>query len=133
MLVAMTHNGTHWRCLGIQSSFRPKQKIVNEQKINIMNLSTKEIGQPEQEPNNEQKADSQQVSPSIANAVLPAVLRPKMGSEALQLLKDGKDIEVENEYVFDLMRYAERKERNISFKCRVNMLNQGWTVIQHGR
>jgi hypothetical protein len=33
-----------------------------------MNQSTKEIGQPEQEPNNEQTADSQQVSPSIANA-----------------------------------------------------------------
>jgi hypothetical protein len=35
-----------------------------------MNLSTKEIGQPEQETSNEQKADNQQVSPSIANAVL---------------------------------------------------------------
>ena len=35
-----------------------------------MNQSTKEIGQPEQEPNNEQKADEKQVSPSIANALV---------------------------------------------------------------
>ena len=33
-----------------------------------MNLSTKEIGQPEPKLTNEQKADSSQVSPSIANA-----------------------------------------------------------------
>ena len=49
-------------------NFLPEQKIVNEQKINIMNQSTNEAGQPEQEPDNEQKADSSQVSPSIANA-----------------------------------------------------------------
>jgi len=34
-----------------------------------MNQSLKEIGQPEQVPNNEQKADEKQVSPSIANAM----------------------------------------------------------------
>lgn len=64
------------------------------------------------------------------NTLLPDAIRPKMASEALELLKSGKGIEVENEYVFDLMRYVERKERNISFKCHVNQLNQGWTVIR---
>ena len=39
-----------------------------------MNQSSKEIGQPEQQMNNEQTADNQQVSPSIANAVLYAGL-----------------------------------------------------------
>ena len=67
------------------------------------------------------------------NTVLPAVLRPKMGGEALKLLKEGKTIEVENEFVFDLMRFVERKESNFRFTCRVNKLNQGWTVIEHGR
>src|SRR5690606_7858338 len=68
----------------------------------------------------------------VDNTVLPAVLRPKMGGEALKLLKEGKTIEVENEFVFDLMRFVERKESNFIFTCRVNKLNQGWTVIEHG-
>lgn len=67
------------------------------------------------------------------NTVLPAVLRPKMGGDALKLLKEGKTIEVENEFVFDLMRFVERKESNFRFTCKVNKLNQGWTVIEHGR
>lgn len=67
------------------------------------------------------------------NTVLPAVLRPKMGGEALKLLKEEKTIEVENEFVFDLMRFVERKESNFKFTCKVNKLNQGWTVIEHGR
>ena len=71
--------------------------------------------------------------PNSINTLLPAVLSPKMASEALDLLKSGNDIEIENDYVFDLMRYVERKESNIAFKCRVNQLNQGWTVIQHSR
>ena len=56
--------------------------------------------------------------------------RPKMASEALGLLKSNIDIEIENEYVFDLMRYVRSKEGDISFKCKVNKINQGWTVIK---
>jgi hypothetical protein len=76
---------------------------------------------------------SEQVAPPDAKHLLPAVLRPKMGGDALKLLKEGKTIEVENEFVFDLMRFVERKESNFRFTCRVNKLNQGWTVIEHGR
>ena len=75
--------------------------------------------------NTEQNFKNSTESPNDGDTVLPAVLRPKMASEALDLLKFGNDIEVENEYVFDLMRYVEMKEINISFKCRVNQLNQG--------
>ncbi len=81
----------------------------------------------------EQEDEVTTSSRNDGNTVLPAVLRPKMASEALDILKSNNDIEIENEYVFDLMRYVERKERNISFKCKVNQLNQGWTVIQHSR
>ena len=35
-----------------------------------MNLTTNEAGQPEQKTNSEQNADSQQVSPSIVNALV---------------------------------------------------------------
>ena len=78
-------------------------------------------------------ADTEQVAPPDAYTLLPAVLRPKMGGEALKLLKEGKTIEVENEFVFDLMRFVERKESDFRFTCRVNKLNQGWTVIEYGR
>jgi len=58
------------------------------------------------------------------------IQRPKMASEALGLLKSNIDIEIENEYVFDLMRFVRRKEGDISFKCKVNHFNKGWTVIK---
>ena len=83
--------------------------------------------------NSEQNVQPTSESGNSTKPVLPAVIRPKMASEALDLLKLSNDIEVENEYVFDLMRYVEMKESNISFKCRVNQLNQGWTVIQRVR
>lgn len=81
----------------------------------------------------EQKVETNTEAAIVGNTVLPDVLRPKMGGEALKLLKEGKTIEVENEFVFDLMRFVERKESNFRFTCRVNKLNQGWTVIEHGR
>lgn len=49
-------------------NFSPEQKIVNEQKINIMNLSTKEIGQPELKLNSEPEADSPPSAQVSANA-----------------------------------------------------------------
>jgi hypothetical protein len=83
--------------------------------------------------NKGQKVETSTETAIVGNTVLPAVLRPKMGGEALKLLKEGKTIEVENEFVFDLMRFVERKESNFRFTCKVNKLNQGWTVIDHGR
>ena len=65
--------------------------------------------------------------------LLPAVLRPKTADEAIKFLEENKTIEIESIYVFDLMRYVQEKKRNFRFTCKVNELNQGWTVIQHCR
>jgi len=56
--------------LGHSKLFSPEQKIVNEQKINIMNKSKIEIGQPEQEPINEQKAELLPSAQVSANALV---------------------------------------------------------------
>ena len=68
-----------------------------------------------------------------ANTLLPAVLRPKTAGEALKLLEGNITIEIESIYAFDLMRYVQAKKSNFKFTCKVNQLNQGWTVIQHCR
>jgi uncharacterized protein related to proFAR isomerase len=65
--------------------------------------------------------------------LLPDVLRPKTAAEAIKLLEENKTIEFESIYVFDLMRYVKTKKSNFRFTCRVNQLNEGWTVIQHCR
>ena len=63
-----------------------------------------------------------------ANTLLPAV-RPAMASEALQLLKEGKEIEIHNETVFELMRYFEKAERNLKLRFQFNRDNEGWTIV----
>ena len=63
-----------------------------------------------------------------ANTLLPAV-RPAMASEALQLLKEGKEIDIHNETVFELMRYFKKAERNLKLRFRFNRDNEGWTVV----
>ncbi len=62
--------------------------------------------------------------------VLATVLRPQMANEALELIEQGKEIEMENQYVFAFMRCAENNRRkNLKFRCSVNKYNQGWTAI----
>lgn len=62
--------------------------------------------------------------------MLSTVLRPQMASEALDLIEQGKEIEMENQYVFAFMRCVENhKMRNLKFKCSINKHNQGWTAI----
>lgn len=68
-----------------------------------------------------------------ANRLLPAVQRPKIASEALKLLKEGIQVEMETGKVFDFMRYVEKAERNFSFRCYVNEFTEGYTVLKHGR
>lgn len=72
-------------------------------------------------------------SQNNANALLPAVQRPKMASEALQLLKEGIQVEMQTGKVFDFMRYVEKAERNFSFRCYVNKFTEGYTVLKHSR
>lgn len=67
------------------------------------------------------------------NPVLPAVLRPKTADEAIKLLKEYKLIEIQSIYAFDLMRYVQEKESNFRFTCKINQLNEGWTLIEHCR
>jgi len=67
------------------------------------------------------------------NPVLLAVLRPKTADEAIKLLKEYKLIEIQSIYAFDLMRYVQEKESNFRFTCKVNQLNEGWTLIEHCR
>jgi hypothetical protein len=68
-----------------------------------------------------------------ANRLLPAVQRPRRASEALKLLKEGVQVEMETGKVFDFMRYVEKAERNFSFRCYVNEFTEGYTVLKHGR
>ena len=72
------------------------------------------------------------VSMGGSNTLLPAVQRPKMANEALELLEDGIQIEVKNDKVFDLLRYFEKAKRNFRCTCHVNEFTEGWTVIVHG-
>lgn len=82
------------------------------------------------ESNNIQNSTEQAVD---YTDLLPAVIRPKTADEALKLLEQNTTIEIESIYAFDLMRYVQEKKSNFRFTCRVNQLNQGWTVIQHCR
>lgn len=77
---------------------------------------------------NEQKAEGKNSSQHIVNAVLPAV-RPSMASEALQLLKEGKTVEMPNDKVMDFLRWTEKAERNISFSCCFNGHNVGFCIL----
>ena len=53
-----------------------------------------------------------------------------MADEALELIEQGKEIEMENQYVFAFMRCAENNRRkNLKFRCFINKYNQGWTAI----
>ncbi len=80
----------------------------------------------------EQKTNQSTNQGHEANTMLPAV-RPQMASEAVMILKQGKEIEMETGKVFDFMRYCEKAERNFSFSVQVNKYNDGYTAIQHGR
>lgn len=80
-----------------------------------------------------QEDDLKNVSTGSSNTLLPAVQRPKMANEALELLEDGIQIEVKNDKVFDLLRYFEKAKRNFRCTCHVNEFTEGWTVINHGR
>ena len=74
---------------------------------------------------------SQTTETAIAvEPVLATVLRPQMADEALELIEQGKEIEMENQYVFAFMRCAENNRRkNLKFRCSINKYNQGWTAI----
>lgn len=80
-----------------------------------------------------QNSSEKHVSTGGSNTLLPAVQRPKMANEALELLEDGIQIEVKNDKVFDLLRYFEKAKRNFRCNCHVNEFTEGWTVIVHGR
>lgn len=73
----------------------------------------------------------QTTDPAIAvQPVLATVFRHKMADEALELIEQGKEIEMENQYVFAFMRCAENNRRkNLKFCCSINKYNQGWTAI----
>lgn len=66
----MTDNVEALAMLGLQRSFRPNKSTVNKQKIDIMILKNNNEGSAGTADDSSKKADSQQVSPSIANAVL---------------------------------------------------------------
>jgi hypothetical protein len=114
--------------LGIQSSFRRDKSTVNKQKDKIMIHSSIENVKPEQVTNNEQNADNQQVSPSIANAMLSVVYPDKVklqneylvnyGKEFLRIncLKVGDEIELEFPYEFVRQKYKSREMEKYSGK-----------------
>ena len=57
-------------------------------------------------------------------------LRPEIASEALDLIEQGKEIEMQNQFVFAFMRCSENfKMQNLKYNCSINKYNQGWTVI----
>lgn len=52
-----------------------------------------------------------------------------MANEAIELLENNIQIEIENEKVFDFLRYVEKVKNNFRINCKVNELNQGWTLL----
>jgi hypothetical protein len=84
--------------LGLKRSFRLNKSTVNEQKVKIMNLSSKELRQPEQVTNSEQEADDIPVSPSIANALVigcpgQRILRLTIKKKWFNMIKEGVKVE----------------------------------------
>jgi len=58
------------------------------------------------------------------------IVRAKMMTEAMRLLKSGVQIEIHNKMLGDFMKYTERSENNfIHFNIRVNMVHVGYSVI----
>lgn len=80
---------------------------------------------------NKLQQNNQNSAANIADdRVLAIVLRPQMADEALELIEQGNEIEMENQYVFAFMRCAENHRRkNLKFRCSINKYNQGWTAI----
>lgn len=66
---------------------------------------------------------------NAAKPLVSCLSRPQKGSEALQMLKDGKDIEMPNNSVFPFLRWLESQIGNIQLDCGINRLNQGFTVL----
>lgn len=74
----MAYNVEALAMLGNSKLFSPEQKIVNEQKINIMHRRFAANEPLEQKFGKEQKADNISVSPSIANAPVGRSFRPEI-------------------------------------------------------
>jgi len=68
-----------------------------------------------------------------ANLLLSAVLRPEYATEALLFLKNGQTIEVQNDNVGKLIKFAHQRENDFAYLITRNKLNSGWTVIQNSR
>lgn len=56
--------------------------------------------------------------------------RPKMANEAIELIQDGQEIEMQNNHVFTFMRYVEAAFQNIKLSISANKLNKGYSVIK---
>ena len=61
--------------------------------------------------------------------VLGNVPRPQMALEALQMLRDGIEIEVPNNKVFDFLRATTQTNYNIKINCVTNKYHHGWTAL----
>jgi hypothetical protein len=85
---SMTGNVKALAMIGNKRTFSLNKSTVNEQKAQIMIHSSIELHQPELLHNSELKADKMQVSPSIANAMLPAVFRHKLTGEIGVFIKE---------------------------------------------
>ena len=64
------------------------------------------------------------------DSVLATVPRPQMASDALNMLKEKKEIEIETPYVFAFLRAIENHpEGRIKINCNINKYNQGYTAL----
>jgi len=68
--------------------------------------------------------------PMAYDALLATVPRPQMANEALAMLKEKKEIEIETPYVFAFLRAIENHEQGrIKINCSINKYNQGYTAL----
>ena len=68
-----------------------------------------------------------------ANLLLSAVIRPEYATEALSFLKNGQTIEVQNDNVGKLIKFAHQRENDFAYSINKDKLNKGWSVIQNSR
>lgn len=58
--------------------------------------------------------------------------RPKKKSKALKLINKGKEIEIENQFVYDFLNYIDyQKPTPFKIICSENKYNEGWTAISN--
>lgn len=122
----------------------PEQKIVNEQIVEIMILSSKENVKPEQKPINDSTADNSQVSPAIDNTNV--VCQGGKFCYCQTQIEGGKYCKKQCDHCKEyfapleekqkvrqmLEKKLEKIEKELN-KCRISTLEDGWQTQRYAK